>query len=209
MPEKEFNSLPLVFSENFENGIERWEVLDPKTWRLSKGDKNTTFEITERESEYKPPHRSPWHVALVKDIEVSDFVLDFKVRSTRDTGAHRDCCVFFCFQDAANFYYVHLGARPDPHSGQIMIVQDAPRKALTENKKPTPWDDGWHQVRLVFESQLGSISIYFDDMKEPHMTVTNKTFASGRVGVGSFDDCNEFDEVRLYGKTVESSKETN
>jgi hypothetical protein len=95
---------------------------------------------------------------------------------------------------------VHLGARPDPHSGQIMIVNDAPRKALTENKKPTPWDDGWHDVKVVRDTEKGTIEIYFDDMDAPHMQATDRTFGKGRVGIGSFDDMNDFDDVRLYGK---------
>ena len=70
---------------------------------------------------------------------MADFVLTFRVKSTKDTGGVRDCCIFFNWQDSQNFYYVHLGARPDPHSGQIMIVKNAPRKAMTTNKNLTPW----------------------------------------------------------------------
>ncbi|MCG8448281.1 MAG: hypothetical protein MI725_01710 [Pirellulales bacterium] len=198
----EMNGLPLVFSESFESGTERWRIFDPKTWRLRQRQGNTTFEITQRESEYKPAVRSPKHLALIKDVAVKDFVLEFKVRSTKDTGNHRDCCVFFCFQDPSNFYYVHLGARPDPASGQIMIVKDAPRAPLTDNKKRTPWDDKWHKVRVVYKAESGRIQIFFDDMKKPHMKVQDDTFSGGRVGIGSFDDCNEFDDVVLYGKRI-------
>ena len=60
---------------------------------------------------------------------VGDFVLTVKVQSTNsEAGAHRDMCLFFNYQDPAHFYYVHLGKRPDPHSSQIMIVNDAPRE---------------------------------------------------------------------------------
>ena len=79
--------------------------------------------------------------------------MTFRVKSTKDTGGHRDCCVFFNHQNETNFYYVHLGANPDPHSGQIMIVKDAPRKAITVNKNKTPWDDEWHNVKLVRNSR--------------------------------------------------------
>jgi hypothetical protein len=95
---------------------------------------------------------------------------------------------------------VHLGARPDPHSGQIMIVNGAPRKALTKNENPTPWDDGWHDVKVVRDTKTGAIEIYFDDMDTPHMKATDKTFGKGRVGIGSFDDMDDFDDVRLYGR---------
>ena len=189
-----------VFAEDFENGLAAWEILDPKTWRLKKADGNTTLEITARKSEYKPPVRSPWHVALVKGVEIGDFDLTFRVRSTKDTGDHRDCCVFFGYQDDQHFYYVHLGAKPDPHSGQIMTVKEAPRLALTKNEKPTPWDDKWHTVKLERRLGDGTINVYFDDMDTPHMSVKDTTFGVGRIGIGSFDDLNEFDDIKLMKK---------
>ncbi|MGV3486382.1 MAG: hypothetical protein ACO1RT_18330 [Planctomycetaceae bacterium] len=185
----------VVFQENFEAGIDRWEVLDPNTWRLARQPSNTTFEIVRRESEYQPPVRSPGHVALVKDLTLTSFEITFRVRSTKDTGNHRDCCVFFAYRDDQHFYYAHLGAKPDPHSGQIMIVNEAPRLALTQNQKLTPWDDQWHQVRLVRRMPAGTIEVYFDNMDQPLMSVVDKMFTEGRVGIGSFDDMNEFDDV--------------
>ena len=184
-----------VFDEQFETGIDRWQLLDPQTWSLSKKQDNTTFEITERESEYRPPVRSPGHVALIKDLELSSFEISFRVRSTKDTGNHRDCCVFFAYQDDQHFYYVHLGAKPDPASGQIMIVREAPRLALTKNESLTPWDDQWHNVRLVRRMPEGTIEVYFDSMDKPLMSGVDKTFERGRIGIGSFDDMNEFDDV--------------
>ena len=185
----------VVFEEDFESGTDRWEILDPATWRIAARDGNHTLEITARKSEYKPPVRSPGHLALIKDLDLEDFDVTFRVRSTKDTGNHRDCCVFFGYQDDQHFYYVHLGAKPDPHSGQIMIVKEAPRLAMTQNERLTPWDDQWHTVRVERDVQSGSIKVYFDDLTTPHMEVIDKTFGKGRIGIGSFDDLNEFDDV--------------
>ncbi len=191
----------VYFFENFEKGRQRWEVTDEGSWLHRKVDGNHVFGIKQRGSKYKPKVRSPHHIALIKDLKVKDFVLMFDVMSTKDTGAHRDCCVFFNYQDPQNFYYVHLGARPDPHSGQIMIVKDAPRKAMTKNKNSTPWKtETWHKVKVVRNSSSGKIDIYFDDMTQPHMSVVDKTFGLGRIGIGSFDDMNDFDNIRLRGR---------
>ncbi len=158
------------------------------------------FGLTRRQSNYEPKFRSPYNIAVIKDIELEDFVVIYKVRSTNDTGGHRDCCTFFCHQNPENFYYVHLGAKPDPHSGQIMIVKDAPRLAITENKKPVAWDDKWHTVKVVRDSREGTIEVYFDDMQNVHMQATEKTFGKGRIGIGSFDDMNDFDDIVIYGR---------
>ena len=158
------------------------------------------FGLNRRISNYQPKVRSPHNLALIKDVQVADFVLTLRVKSTLDTGGHRDCCIFFGYQNPTQFYYVHLGARPDPNSGQIMIVNEAPRTPLTDNKSPTPWDDRWHDVKVVRKAESGTIEIYFDDMTQPLMTASDKTFGKGRVGIGSFDDMNDFDDIKLFGK---------
>ena len=192
--------LPLVFEESFAEGVSRWESTDPAAWTLSRDGDRTVWGLNRRKSDYQPPVRSPHNIALVKDLELTDLVIAFDVKSTRDTGNHRDCCVFFNHRDPTHFYYVHLGARPDPHSGQIMIVDGAPRRALTENTKPVPWDDGWHRVKVERNTASGRIAVYFDDMENPLMETTDQTFTAGRVGIGSFDDMNDFTNVKVYGK---------
>ena len=194
------DGFPLVFSEDFEHGTGHWETTDDTAWELHKNDGGMAFGLNRRTSAYKPAVRSPHNIALIKNVEVADFVLTLKVKSTLDTGNHRDCCAFFNYQDPTHFYYVHLGARPDPHSGQIMIVNGAPRRALTENKKRTPWDDKWHTVKIVRNTTEGSIKIFFDDMNEPHMEAVDKTFGKGRIGIGSFDDMDDFDDIKVYGR---------
>ena len=197
---KTLNGLPLVFSEDFEKGRDRWQTTDEKSWTHRKVEGNHVFGISRRESDYKPKARSPLHIAMIKDVKVADFVITFRVRSTKDTGNHRDCCVFFNHQDPQNFYYAHLGAKPDPHSGQIMIVKDAPRVAISKNEKLIKWTDAWHQVKVIRDSKKGTIDVYFDDMKTPHMSALDATFGKGSIGIGSFDDMNDFDDIRVYGK---------
>lgn len=197
--DEQSQGMPLVFSEDFQQGSQRWKTTDDTAWALSRDEENQVFGLNRRISNYQPKFRSPHNIALIKDIEVSSFVLIFRVKSTNDTGNHRDCCVFLGYQSPTKFYYAHLGAQPDPASGQIMIVNDAARRPLTENQKTVPWDDKWHTVKVVRDSQEGLIEVYFDNMESPHMTVVDKTFASGQVGLGSFDDMNDFDDVRLYG----------
>ena len=197
--------LDLVFNEDFSGGSDRWKTTDDKAWNVkTEGDLNS-FGLNRRKSNYNPTHRSPHNIALINDLKLGDFVVEFKVRSTKDTGNHRDCCVFFGYQNDEQFYYAHLGAKPDPASGQIMIVNKAPRTPLTNNEKPVPWDDDWHNVKVTREVSTGKVAIYFDDMSNPQMTATDKTFGSGLVGLGSFDDMNDFANVRVYGKVEAAS----
>ena len=200
LPARADDPLPLVFEDDFSEGADLWEPTDPAAWTLGKDGERPVWGLNKRTSSYQPKVRSPHNVALVKDLELTDTVISFQAKSTLDTGNHSDCCVFFNWQDPEHFYYVHLGARPDPASGQIMIVDGAPRRPLTKNTRPVPWDDQWHSVKLVRDVASGRIAVYFDDLETPLMEVTDTTFTSGRVGIGSFDDMNDFTAVRIHGR---------
>lgn len=192
------DGMKLVFEERFDQGRDRWETTDDASWEIVSIENNAHLELNKPISAYTPKVRSPHNIALIRNLEASDVVMTFRVRSLQDTGNHRDCCVFFGYQDPEHFYYVHLGAKPDPASGQIMIVDGAPRRPLTKNERRVPWNDNWHQVKLVRDAKMGRIEIYFDDMSEPLMTVEDRTFQAGRLGIGSFDDRNSYDDVRVY-----------
>lgn len=207
--EETLDGLPLVFEDDFENGADNWQPTDANAWKILKLDDGNHVYNQFQLSKYQPPHRSPHNMSLIKDLVVGDFILTAKVLSTNSkAGAHRDMDVFFQFQDPASFYYVHMGARPDPHSSQIMIVDDAPRLAITEDPEHdgVPWTDGWHNVKVVRKAEEGLIEIYFDDMKKPLMTAKDDTFTWGQVGLGSFDDHGYWDDVKVYGKKVEPKK---
>lgn len=200
---REVQGLPLVFEEMFEQGADRWEPTDPAAWRLVKSAEGQAYSLFGK-SKYAPPHRSPLNFSLVKDVNVSDFVLDAQVLSTiRDYG-HRDMCLVFGYQDAGHFYYVHFGKQTDDHANQIFIVNGAARvKISTKTSQGTNWDDRWHAVRIVRRVETGAIAVYFDDLQTPVMEATDKTFTWGRIGLGSFDDTGDWDDVRLYGRKVE------
>jgi hypothetical protein len=191
--------LPLLFEESFDNGAERWLPTDAKAWRIVKTDKGSVYNQF-RQSDYKPPFRSPLNISLVKDVSIADFVLEAKLQSTGKDVPHRDMCLFFGYQDPAHFYYVHLGKQADDHANQIFIVNAAPRIKISKTStKGTKWTDGWHRVKIVRRPDDGHIAIYFDDMENPAMTAQDKTFAWGQVGVGSFDDTGNWDDIKLWG----------
>jgi len=190
---------PLLFEDDFEQGAKRWQPTDPSAWKVvdtAQGKIYSQFKA----SKYNPPHRSPFNISLIAELDVTDFVLTAKAQSTCRDYPHQDLCLFFGYQDPAHFYYVHLGKRADPHSNQIMIVNGAPRKMITKKGSPgTPWDKLWHQVKIVRRVGPGTIEVYFDDMATPILTAVDKTFTHGRVGIGSFDDTGNWDDVKLYG----------
>lgn len=195
---------PLLVSEDFESGdTSHWAPADPKAWRLIEQDGNKVFQQF-AQSKVENPVRSPFNRCILKELTVGDCVLDVKLQSTARDYPHRSLCLFFGFQDPSHMYYVHFGQKTDDHANQIFIVNDEPRKKISTKTTPgTAWDDRWHHARIVRDVASGQIDVYFDDMQTPVMTAVDKTFTWGRVGIGSFDDTGNFDDVLVYGTKIE------
>lgn len=191
----------LVVFEDFESGkADKFEPTDKTAWKVEKQDDNTVYRLIKKKSNYEPPVRSPYNRAILKDIKLTDTVLDVKLKSTSKPYNHRSLCLFFGYQDESHFYYVHFGKKTDDHANQIFIVNGKPRiKISTKTTPGTDWDDEWRHARVVRNTESGSIEIFFDDMKQPVMTAEDKTFQWGRVGIGSFDDPGDFDNIAVYG----------
>lgn len=203
-PPAEMLGLPRQFFADFESAdVTPLEFTDADAWAVKGQGENHVLALTVRRSDFEPPVRSPYNRALVKNVSLSDTVIDVDVQSTITDYNHRDLCLFFNYQDPSHFYYVHLGKKADPHANQIFVVNGAPRLAISKTTTDgTPWTDEWHHARVVRRAESGAIEVYFDDMTAPAMTAVDKTFTSGRVGVGSFDDAGAFDNLAVYGTPV-------
>jgi hypothetical protein len=195
--------LPIVFQSKFDTGgLSDWDMSDAKAWRVFEKDGVRAIELFTN-SAYSPKIRSPLSYALVKDLRVTDFSMDARLKSTSKAEPHRDLCLFFGFQDPEHFYYVHLGQQADPHAHSVFLVDGKPRTSIAiERTRGTPWTNDWHRARLVRRVRTGEILVYFDDMREPIMRATDRTFVWGRVGIGSFDNTGMFDDVVVRGKVL-------
>ena len=194
------NELPLVLFEDFESGACRWTQTDPNAWKVTVQDEDHVYSL-HQQSKYKPPVRSPLNIARVEDVSVTDFVVQAKMEQTGKEYGHRDMCIFFGYQDPSHFYYVHIATKADAHANSIFLVNDAPRVSIAEERTDgTDWSTGYHDVRIVRDTSSGAIEVYFDDMDEPIMKTTDKTFLSGGIGFGSFDDTGNIDDVILWGR---------
>jgi len=199
----------LLFSQRFTGpeNLRDFAMTDSKAWRITKTNDVTALDLV-TQSKYNPTHRSPFNIALIADKVFKDFVLEANLMQTGKEYGHRDMCLFFGVQDPSNFYYTHIATAADDHAHNIFIVKDAPRtKIAKETTKGVNWGLGiWHKVRLERKGSDGTIKVYFDDMTKPIMTAEDKTFESGFVGVGSFDDTGMVDNIKIWGPSVEAKK---
>jgi hypothetical protein len=210
------DELPVLYADDFESGMDGWETRDAPGAESSfavvevDGPEGTATHVLRAlgTSKYEPKFRSPPNFVLLNDLSVGDFDITAKVQSTNvDAGPHRDMCIFWGYQDPTHFYYVHFGAAADPNACQIFIVNDAARTPITVKEATgTPWTEGWHTVKVARRVEDGTINVYFDDMDEPFMTAQDTTFASGQVGLGTFDDNGNWDNFELRGVEAKSGQ---
>lgn len=205
---KTMNDLPLVFHEDFAGGSDRWVMTDPNAWAVEDESGNKVLHL-KAQSAYEPPVRSPKNIARVKDLDVSDFVLEVRMKQTGKEYGHRDMCVFFGYTDPAHFYYVHMATKADEHANSVFLVNGEPRVSIADKRTDgTDWGQNvYHTVRIIRNTETGVILVFFNDMETPIMKAEDKTFLSGGIGFGSFDDTGKIDDVTLWAKTVPAKKE--
>ena len=202
-------SYKLLYEQDFENpaALQHFVMTDAQAWRITKKDGQSVLELT-AQSNYQPDVRSPVNIALIADKVFDDFVLEASLLQTSKEYGHRDMCLFFGFQNPTNFYYVHIASAADEHAHNIFIVKNAPRtKIARQTTKGVDWGlDVWHKVRLERKVADGSIKVYFDDMTTPIMVAEDRTFDSGYIGFGSFDDTGMVRNIKVSGRSVEKKK---
>ena len=199
--------LPIVYRCDFEEGAADWAPTDQTAWKIDHTlAENAVYSQFKKRSAYNPPHRSPYNIALVKKLDLGTFQLDVKVLSTHKDYNHRDACLFFGYQNPGQFYYVHLGKKADPHANQIFIVNKSPRiKISSKTTSGTNWDSKWHHVRITRNVITGKIAVFFDDMNKPAMQATDRSFLSGQIGLGSFDDTTAWNDLIVRGSLTKRS----
>ncbi|MEK7677918.1 MAG: hypothetical protein AAB676_18975 [Verrucomicrobiota bacterium] len=199
----------LLYEQDFEKpaALADFVLADASAWKVARDRKGAALELV-AQSKYSPPVRSPVNIALIADKVFGDFILEADLIQTGREYGHRDMCLFFGFQEPSKFYYAHIATAADDHAHNVFIVKDAPRtKIAKETTKGVNWGlEVWHKVRLERKASDGSIKVYFDDLTKPIMVAEDKTFASGYIGFGSFDDTGKVDNIKIWGPVVETKK---
>lgn len=201
----------LVYEQDFEtsSAIEDFEMTDNTAWRIGASTSGKTLELF-GESEYRARVRSPFNIALLKDIVVGDFVMEVNLAQSGREYGHRDLCLFFGVNSPTNFYYTHIASVADNNANNIFLVNDEPRTNIaTKTTSGTNWGktNSWHKVKIERNVKDKSIKVYFDDMVTPIMEANDDHFVEGRIGFGSFDDTGQFDNIKIWAPALIKEKE--
>lgn len=196
----------LVYAQDFSapQALNEFDMTDRNAWRFNDKAGKNTLELFGK-SQYAARVRSPFNIALIKDLIVGDFILEVNLAQSGKEYGHRDLCLFFNVKDPTNFYYVHIATTADDHANNIFLVNDEPRvKIAAKTTKGTNWGvtNSWHTARIERNATEGTIRVYFDNMDAPIMEATDTHFDMGHIGFGSFDDTGQFDNIKVWAPKV-------
>jgi hypothetical protein len=203
-------TLPLAAAEagrwavDFEHGsLDGWALTIPGDWKIVDEQGNHVLRLDKAGPVGANPRR-PVKLALWKPGCVSSFDLDLRVK--RDpilkTETESDILVVFGFQDKLHFYYAHLSSddgNVSVHNGLFRVNGGARERIAGTGARPALPDEKWHEVHVVRDVKSGEIKLFLDGDAEPRFQVTDRTHGYGLVGVGSFDNTGEYDDLHLQG----------
>jgi hypothetical protein len=185
----------LQFRDDFESGnLTAWEFPYAEDWVIQSEGANRFLHMLRRRDPGVP--RRPLQFARLGKANVGNFTMETRVRRSG-----MSMIIVFNHVDTLHFYYAHLssdrGTEQPVHNG-LFIVNGEPRKRIAGlEAAPALPDRDWHNVRIRRDISSGSIEVYMDNDTEPRFSVVDRTFTCGQVGMGSFDETGDFDDIRL------------
>jgi hypothetical protein len=191
----ETNSQSILIQDDFASGdLSRWELPYPEDWVVRAEEGNRFLHLLRNREPGVP--RRPLQFARLRKANVGSFTFEARVRREGHS-----MIVVFNYVDTLHFYYTHLssdrGTEQPVHNG-LFIVNGEPRKRIagTEAAPALP-NQEWHKVRVARDARGGSIEVFVDDQKTPLFSVVDRTFTCGQIGIGSFDETGDFDDIKL------------
>jgi hypothetical protein len=187
----------LWLTDNFESGkLDGWQFPYPEDWAIVETGGNHYLHMV-RSREPGVPRR-PLQFALLKGVKAGNFSFETRVRREG-----RSMIVVFDYVDTLHFYYAHLsgdrGTAQPVHNG-IFIVNGSDRVRIAGTDAPPALPDhDWHLIRVERNLTSGAIDVYSDVQADPIFSAVDSTFTCGQIGIGSFDETGDFDNVTLIG----------
>ncbi|MEV0345776.1 hypothetical protein AB0H88_08415 [Nonomuraea sp. NPDC050680] len=192
------------------NAATSWAPVTPAKWQFP-GDQVILAEA----GEARPGPRRPFEYAvLTKGPVFGSVQIDAEVRLDTPTSvSNRDVIIVFGYRSDLQFDYAHLSQDNTiyPHNG-IFVVNNADRLRIDDQwngqvgAPPAVTDEAWHKVRVRYCTDTGRIEVFMDGSTTPLITATDRTFTSGRVGFGSFDNIGRVRNLTVTGTPARADR---
>ncbi|MFM7180727.1 MAG: hypothetical protein ACKO2G_04595 [Verrucomicrobiales bacterium] len=189
---------PVVFTENFAKGLAEWTPRETCVWEMTAAT-NPNLELVTRGN--PGPFRAPlsWLVRGGHQPAGSFTLTARGICHTPLTTPGRDLLLLVGWKGPLDYTYIHFSAENSTVHNVIMRVKPDGREQLPHLTQPVPKlvKKDWQTIRVWYDRPSGMLRCYVDDMESPMMSCKVGDLQAGAVGVGSFDDMVEFDDVVL------------
>lgn len=194
---------PVVFSETFDNGLAGWTPRDTSKWETTAATNPNLKLITKGEP---GPFRAPLSWIVRDDHQpAGSFVLTARgICHTPLETKGRDLLLIVGWNGPLDYTYVHFSAENSQVHNIFMRVKPDGRELIPHTTQPVPKlvKRDWQTIRAWYDKPSGMLRCYVDDMETPMMTCKVGELQAGAVGVGSFDDLVEFDDIVLQAEAA-------
>jgi hypothetical protein len=174
-------------------------TIDGGEWRLvDVPERGRVLELWRFGKPPKEPVRRPGSVILAPAPAIGSFELEVDLRTLQPERFGADIIVIFGYQDPHHYYYAHISNDSDNKYHHVIYKVEGGKGSRTQIDNETDPEpklkNGWQKLRLT-RSADGRVEVFVDDMQNPTLTAEDSTWPRGRVGLGSFNDNAQFDNL--------------
>jgi hypothetical protein len=169
-----------------------WESLNPSRWKVVDDRSDLRYGIITTDYTNLSGSRLGEY-SLIKGRSYENFIFNASVRSTDNLGSNpsADYDIIFGYQDPNNYYYMMFNS--NPMNSDLFKVVNGNREHVADSTDFAVPDNNYHDVAL--ERVGDSVKVFFDGALV--LDAMDSTFATGRVGIGSFNDASLWDDITV------------
>ncbi|MBR8537069.1 hypothetical protein KDU71_15965 [Carboxylicivirga sediminis] len=205
-----YKDYKVVYSQGFnkESSTSDFEFSDASKWLISKNGKPGKTLKCLGKGDYENMHEGPSVVAVLKDYELKDFVVEMDVVQNGKDFSLLDFCIFFDIKDKNNYCYAQIASKADKKSHNVFAVSsDRPKRIGTVYEEGIIWQmNEWQHIRMERNTSAKSIKVYFDG--ELVLEVADDMSAGGHIGFGSSHSALKIDNFKVSAPFFESNTKT-
>ncbi len=207
---KAFKDYKVVYSQGFnkDSSTDDFDFSDASRWLISKNGKPGKTLKCLGKGAYESDHEGPAIVAVLKDYELKDFVVEMDVVQNGKDFNLLDFCVFFDIKDSQNYCYAQVASTADKKSHNVFAVNgDKPNRLGQVNDKGIIWQiNEWHHVRLERITASKLVKVYFDGQMV--LEVPDESTGKGHIGFGSTHSAIKIDNFKVSAPAYQTNSKT-
>lgn len=198
-PKSYTEGLKTVFSDGFSGkSLELYQFADSTKWVVTKNGKSGKDLKFTGETNDLSKTFVPNNIALIKGVELDDFVMEFDLIQRGKNFSLRDICVVYGYTDANNFCFAQAASEENKHTHNVFCVDGGrARKIGTAQNQGVLWAyEKWQTVMLVRQSDTKSVKLFVDGQLVVETSADESK--PGLIGFGTFGSEFKIDNLKVW-----------